>query len=98
MSYIKVTAEELGTIASQLKTAAGNIQAENGRALTQVNGLIGQGWEGAASQQFNTLFTQWKTSADSIQQALDGISTLLSGAGNVYADAEESIKQSMSGT
>jgi len=95
VSYIKVTAEELGTIASTLKTAAGNIQAENTRALTQVNNLVGSGWEGAASQQFNALFNQWKTSADSIQQALDGISTLLSNAGQQYADAEERIKQSM---
>lgn len=95
MSYIKVTAEELGTISGTLKTAAGNIASENARALAQVQGLVGAGWEGAASEQFNSLFTQWKTSADSIQQALDGISTLLSGAGQQYADAEERIRQSM---
>src|SRR3954454_5857620 len=95
MSYIKVTAEELQSISGTLKTAAGNIQAENGRALTQVNGLVGQGWEGAASDQFNQLFTQWKTSADNIQQALDGISSLLANAGGAYQDAEERIKQSM---
>lgn len=95
MGYIKVTAEELDSISGQLRTAAGNINAENSRALGQVNGLVGAGWEGAASEQFNLLFNQWKTSADSVQQALDGISTLLSGAGAAYADAEERIKQSM---
>ncbi len=95
MAYIKVTAEELSSIAGQLKTAAGNIQAENGRAMTQVQGLVGSGWEGAASQQFNDLFTQWKTSADGVQKSLDGIGQLLTRAGQVYTDTEEQIRQSM---
>src|SRR5690349_472384 len=55
MSYIKVTAEELQNISGSLKTASDNIQAENARAMSQVTGLVGQGWEGAASDQFNQL-------------------------------------------
>ena len=41
-------------------------------------GLVGAGWKARPPEQFDSLFTQWKTSADSIQQALDGVGALLS--------------------
>ena len=96
MSYIKVTAEELGSVAGQLDSSAQTINEANTTALNQVNGLVGAGWEGAASSQFNTLFTQWKQGADQVQEALAGISQLLKGAGQAYAQTEEQIRQSMS--
>jgi WXG100 family type VII secretion target len=95
MSYLKVTAGELLNVSGQLGTAAGNIAEENGRAMTQVTGLVGAGWEGAASEQFNALFTQWKTGADQVQEALHGISQLLSNAGNAYQRTEDHVKSSM---
>jgi WXG100 family type VII secretion target len=96
MTYIKVTADELHSVASQLNTAAQNINDANTSAMGQVNGLIGAGWEGAASTQFEALFTNWKTGAMQVQQSLAGISQLLGGAGQAYTQTEEQIRQSMS--
>lgn len=95
--YLKVTAEELQQVSGQLSATASSISAENIRALGLVNGLVGQGWEGAASAQFDALFNQWKTSADSLLESLNGISTLLQGAGTAYSDTEASVAKSMSG-
>lgn len=97
MSYLRVTAEELHQVAGQLTATAGNITSENARALGLVNGLVGQGWEGAASGQFEVLFNQWKTSADTLIESLTGISQLLQGAGTAYAETEESVARSMAG-
>ena len=97
MSYLKVTAEELQQVSGQLNATAGSITAENAQALGLVNGLVGHGWEGAASGQFQALFTQWKTSADQLIQSLEGISQLLSGAGAAYAETEASVAKSMAG-
>ena len=96
MSLIKVTAEELAQVSGQLGTSATLINDENSKAVGQVNGLVGAGWEGAASTQFHTLFTQWKTGADQVQQALHGISQLLNKAGVAYSQTEDQIRQSMS--
>jgi WXG100 family type VII secretion target len=93
MSYLKVTAEELHAVSGQLQTAAANIADENGRAMGQVNALVGAGWEGAASSQFNTLFTQWKQGADQVQQALAGISSLLANAATQYQETEDAVRQ-----
>jgi WXG100 family type VII secretion target len=97
LSFIKVTAEELHQVASQLSSTASQVASENAQALGLVNALVGQGWEGAASGQFDALFTQWKTSADKLIESLTGISTLLNNAGTAYADTEASIARSMSG-
>jgi WXG100 family type VII secretion target len=96
MSYIKVTAEELHSVSSRLNSSAQTINETNSSAMAQVNGLVGAGWEGAASAQFNALFTSWKQGADQVQQALNGISQLLSGAGTAYQQTEEQIRTSMS--
>lgn len=96
MSYIKVTAEQLHDVAGQLNAAAQQISEVNGGALSRVNGLVGAGWEGAASNQFEALFASWKQGADQVQEALHGISQLLSGAGSTYSQAEDQIRQSMS--
>lgn len=97
MGYIKVTAEELQSVSGQLNNAAAAILDENTRAMGQVSGLVGAGWEGAASTQFSTLFQQWKTGADQVQEALNGISQLLNNAGVAYASTEDQIRQSMAG-
>jgi WXG100 family type VII secretion target len=97
LTYIKVTAEQLQQVSGQLNSTASNISSENAAALSLVNGLVGEGWQGAASTQFDALFTQWKTSADQLLQSLQGISTLLSTAATQYADTEASLQHMMSG-
>jgi WXG100 family type VII secretion target len=96
MTYIKVTAEDLHNVATQLNNAASTINDANTTAMGQVNGLVGAGWEGAASSQFEALFTSWKQGATQVQESLAGISQLLSGAGQAYQQTEEQIRQSMS--
>ena len=96
MSFLKVTAEELNSVSGQLQTSAAAINDENTRAMTNVNNLVGAGWEGAASSQFSALFQEWKTGADQVQQALHGISQLLSNAGTAYAQTEDQVRSSMS--
>jgi WXG100 family type VII secretion target len=97
VSIIKVTAEELQSVAGQLTSTASAIGGENTRAIGLVNGLVGQGWQGAASSQFDALFTQWKDSAQKLIESLDGISTLMNNAAVAYSDTEASITRSMSG-
>lgn len=97
VAYIKVTAEELQSVSGQLNNAAASIMDENTRAMGQVTGLVGAGWEGAASGQFSTLFQQWKTGADQVHEALSGISQLLNSAGVAYEQTEDQIRQSMAG-
>ncbi len=94
MAYIKVTAEELATLAQSLNTTATSIQGESDGARGQVQGVVGAGWEGAASGQFNTLYEQWNTSSKQLIEALTGISQLLSQAGTAYADTESQIAKS----
>jgi WXG100 family type VII secretion target len=97
MSYIKVTAEDLQSVSGRLSSSAETINDTNTSAMNQVNNLVGAGWEGAASVQFQTLFNSWKQGADQVQQALHGISDLLRGAGQAYAQTEDQIKASMQG-
>lgn len=95
MGLIKVTAEELEQVSGQLGASAAAINDENSKAMGMVNGLVGAGWEGAASSQFHTLFNEWKTGADQVQNALHGISQLLNKAGVAYAATEDQIKSAM---
>lgn len=94
MAYIKVTAEELQQLSGQLQSTAGSIQGESDTARSQVQALVGAGWEGAASSQFDALFQQWDTSAKQLIEALTGISTLLQQAGTTYEETEQSVARS----
>ncbi len=94
MSFIKVTAEELNQLSSQLSATASSIQGESDGARGQVQGIVGAGWEGAASGQFSALFEQWNQSSAQLIEALTGISQLLGQAGNTYAETEASVARS----
>ncbi len=97
MTIIKVTAEDLTSTASQLNTAASQIEAENQRAMGQVQALVGAGWEGAASASFENAFAQWKSGADQIQSALASISAQLTAAASSYESTESQIAGSFGG-
>ncbi|HXP28833.1 MAG TPA: WXG100 family type VII secretion target [Solirubrobacteraceae bacterium] len=97
MAFIKVTAEELSSTASQLTAAAAQIEAENSQAMSQVQALVGAGWQGAASGAFEAAFAQWKTGADQVQSALAQISSLLNNAAGTYDSTEQQIASSFGG-
>lgn len=94
MSFIKVTAEELSQLSAQLSATAGSIQGESDGARGQVQGIVGAGWEGAASGQFSALFEQWNTSSAQLIEALNGISQLLGQAGVAYSETESQVARS----
>jgi WXG100 family type VII secretion target len=97
MTQIKVTAAELHNLSGQVSNGANNIQNELSTLGNQVISVVGGDWSGAASSQFHQLYTEWQTSAANLQQALEGISRLLSQAGTQYQTTEDAIRSSMVG-
>ena len=87
----------LTSTASQLNSAATNIQTESSNAQSKVQALVGAGWEGAASAQFEHLMQEWNNGAKQIHEALTQISQLLSKASSTYQQTEEAVKNSMNG-
>ena len=94
---IKVTAEDLSSLSGQVNSGAQSISDQLATLMARVNDLVGSGWEGAASGQFNTLYTEWNTSAGQLNKALEGISQLLANAAQAYTQTEEQIAKSMQG-
>lgn len=94
MAFIKVTGEELAATSAQLQSAASQIESENSRAMSQVQALVGAGWQGAASASFESAFAQWKSGADQVQAALAQISAMLNTAANTYDSTESQIASS----
>ena len=54
-------------------------------------------WTGQAQDRFQALYDEWNRSAQGLQQALAGISQLLSQAGQSYDEAERRIAGSFAG-
>src|SRR5215469_8543911 len=95
MSLIKVTAEELHSLSSNVATGSNSIQDQLSRMQGEVLGVVGGEWQGAASGQFHALWDEWQRSAAGLKDALDGISRLLSNAGTQYQQTEDAIRSSM---
>lgn len=97
MSQIKVTSEELLSTSSSLATGAQNVAEELARLRGLVESLIGAEWSGAASGSFNELWQKWGTGANQVQQALEGISQMLSAAANTYQQTEDQLANQLRG-
>lgn len=97
MSFIKVTSDDLTSTASQLNNVASQIESESSAAMSQVNALVGAGWQGAASASFEGAMANWQSGAAQIQQALATISSLLNSAAGQYDATESSIASSFNG-
>lgn len=89
MSLIKVSSEELSMLSSQCAAAASAIAEQYTTLGGQVAAVAEVEWQGVAATQFNGLFTEWKTAAANMEQALSGISTMLSTAGSNYQSTED---------
>ena len=63
MSLIKVTAEELHSLSSNVATGSNSIQDQLARMQGEVLGVVGGEWQGAASGQFHALWDEWQRSA-----------------------------------
>jgi WXG100 family type VII secretion target len=95
MSHIKVTAEELHTLSTNVASGSNQIQDQLTRLHGEVSAVVDAGWQGAASGQFHSLYDEWSRSAAGLKDALDGISRLLANAGHQYQATEDSIRGSM---
>ena len=95
MALIKVTSEDLATVAAQLSSGSEEIDSQLARMRGLVQCLVSSDWQGAASSSFDSLYQQWNTSAANLREALDGISRLVANAATAYANTEQQIQQSM---
>lgn len=91
---IKVTPEQLQTLSGNVQKGSGQIDGTLSSLGGQISPLVAGDWGGAASVQFNALWTKWQRSAKDLNAALQGISHLLGRAGTHYAEAERSIASS----
>jgi WXG100 family type VII secretion target len=95
MSLIKVTAEDLQTLSSQVMSGSESIQDQLSRLQGEVSSVVGGDWMGSASGAFNERYEEWNRSAAGLKDALDGISQLLSHAAVTYQNTEDAIRSSM---
>jgi WXG100 family type VII secretion target len=92
---IKVTPEQLASVAGQLNGGAGSIET----TLSQLAGNVaplGSDWAGVAQGRFMQLFEQWQTSQRQLHQALTEISGLMNRASGAYEQNEQSVAASFS--
>jgi WXG100 family type VII secretion target len=95
VALIKVTSEDLATVAAQLSSGSEEIDSQLTTMRGLVQSLVASDWQGAASSAFDSLYQQWNTSAANLREALDGISRLVANAATAYANTEQQIQQSM---
>jgi WXG100 family type VII secretion target len=92
-SLIRVTPEQLSSVASQLNAGASSIEG----TLAQLAGNVaplGSDWAGTAQARFLALWEQWQTSSRSLHQALVEIGQLMNQAGVAYDTNEQQIASS----
>ena len=95
-SGIRVTPEQLESLAARVSAGSSSIEAEL-RGLHGAIAPLGSDWAGVAQSRFQELWAEWQRSAETLHQALTGISQLLAQAGVSYADAERQIAASFRG-
>ncbi len=96
MTAFRVTPAELLSLSQQVNGTAGSIESELGGLRSRVLPISGT-WSGAAQERFHSLYEDWNRNANGLQQALAGISQLLSQAGQGYDETERKIAGMFSG-
>ena len=96
MTAFRVTPAELMSLSQQVQGTAGSIESELAGLRGRVVPISGT-WTGQAQDRFQALYDEWNRSAQGLQQALAGISQLLSQAGQSYDEAERRIAGSFAG-
>ena len=96
MTAFRVTPAELLSLSQQVNGTSGSIESELAGLRSKVLPISGT-WGGAAQERFQQLYEDWNRNANGLQQALAGISQLLSQAGQSYDEAERRIAGSFAG-
>ena len=97
MGTIKVTSEQLSSVASQLQTGSAEVENQLSSMRSQVSALVDADWAGAASDSFRDLWEKWHTGAGQLREALDGIHQMLAQAARTYEETEATLAQQMRG-
>ena len=87
---IRVTPEQLASVASQLNGGASSIDG----ILSQLAGNVaplGSDWAGVAQGRFLQLWEQWQTSSKQLHQALAEIAVLMQRAAGAYESNEQQV-------
>ena len=97
MGVIKVTSEQLTSVASQLQSGSGEVETQLATMRSQVSGLVDADWAGAASDSFRDLWDKWQSGATQLREALDGIHQMLSQAATAYQETEDKLASQLRG-
>jgi 6 kDa early secretory antigenic target len=92
---IRVTPEQLASVAAQLNGGASSIEGILGQLAGNVAPL-GSDWAGVAQGRFLQLWQQWQTSSKQLHQALAEIAVLMQRASGAYEANEQQIAASFS--
>lgn len=87
MTRYQVDSEAVLGATSAVQTTIGRIQAEAGSLHGQLVSLQNS-WSGQASNAFQSVVTEWKSTQQRVEESLDAISRALSQAGQHYAEIE----------
>jgi WXG100 family type VII secretion target len=90
VGFIRVTPDQLGSVAARLRTGAAGIDGTLGQLASDVAPL-GSDWAGPAQARFLELWEQWRSSSRQLQQALSDIAVLMAGAAEAYAANEQAV-------
>ncbi|HET6964778.1 MAG TPA: WXG100 family type VII secretion target [Acidimicrobiales bacterium] len=93
MAAISVTPEQLQQISAQLTSGAGEVESILSQLAGYVSPLQGD-WVGQAQARFESLWSEWQTSARNLHEALTGIAQLTQQAGSAYESNEQNIAAS----
>ncbi|MHB1614058.1 MAG: WXG100 family type VII secretion target [Actinomycetes bacterium] len=93
MGRFLVTPEQLHVLSGRVAAGSATIDSEL-HALRTALAPLHADWTGLAQERFEAYYDEWHRSAQLLQEALAGISQLLSQAGQAYAEAEQSVASS----
>jgi WXG100 family type VII secretion target len=92
-ALIRVTPEQLNSVAGQLNAGASTIDG----TLAQLAGNVaplGSDWAGTAQARFQSLWEEWQQSSRRLHEALTQIASLMNQAGTAYDTNEQQIASS----
>ena len=95
MATYSVESERLIGLSGTVNNRNNDVHQTLATLKGEVDQVVGQEWTGNASGAFHQLYTEWQSSAAKLQEALQGIGTLLNSAGQQYAQTESAIANSM---
>lgn len=86
--------EAIRSLGQKVQHGSDEMQAGADRMTSDLAATDGQ-WQGAARQQFEAKFLDWKNASKQLQDALDGLSSFLTSAAQTYEEAEERLRSSI---